>query len=275
VNTNEYIESGTLDLYVAGLLSTEEMRDVELKACEHPEIKTEIRSMQSSLENYAMKHAMEPPAGLKERIMKVVEGERKGDGESQGEKTKTIIREISSSKPSYSRYLAAASVVLFVVASAFAIRFAAQMNQYKDQVVELRQQQSEMQNEINTTKESLNKNQQQLTMLSDPNTVRIEMKGTPKSPESLAMIYWNKQSQTVYLDIKNLPTPPSDKQYQLWFIDPSNKPVSAGMFDVKTGEWIKMVNAPAALAFAVTLEPRGGSMNPTMDQMYVIGMVNS
>ena len=89
------------------------------------------------------------------------------------------------------------------------------------------------------------------------------------------MIYWNKQSQAVYLDIKNLPPPPSDKQYQLWFIDPSNKPVSAGVFDMKTGEWMKMVNAPAALAFAITLEPLGGSVNPTMDQMYVLGTVSS
>ena len=66
VNTKEYIESGTLELYVAGLLSVEELRDVELKACQYPEIKTELQSLQSSLENYAMKYAMQPPVGLKE-----------------------------------------------------------------------------------------------------------------------------------------------------------------------------------------------------------------
>jgi anti-sigma-K factor RskA len=271
VDTREYIGTGTLELYVAGLLSVEEMRDVELKACQYPEIKTVLESLQGSLEKYANKYAMQPPPGLKERIMKVVEGE----GESERGKTKTIVREISPPRQFSPWFLAAASVVLLIVASIIAFRYASQVTQYKQQVAQLTEQQSSMQKEMEATKESMTQYAQQLAMLSDPNTVKIAMKGTPKSPESLAMIYWNKQSQTVYLDIKNLPPAPSDKQYQLWFIDPSNKPVSAGVFDMKTGEWIRMVNAPAAVAFAVTLEPRGGSVNPTMDQMYVIGMVSS
>jgi anti-sigma-K factor RskA len=269
LDTREYIESGTLELYVAGLLSVEEMRDVELKACQYPEIRTELESLQTSLEKYAFKYAMQPPPGLKERIMKAVEGE------GERGKTTTIVREISSSRQSTGWYLAAASVALLVVASIIAYRYASQVTQYRQQVAQLTEQQSSMQKEMDSAKESMSKYNEQLAMLSDPNTVKIAMKGTPKFPESLAMIYWNKQSQSVYLDIKNLPPAPSDKQYQLWFIDPSNKPVSAGVFDTKTGEWIKMVNAPAAVAFAVTLEPRGGSVNPTMDQMYVIGMVSS
>ena len=271
MNIKEYIESGTLDLYVAGLLSTEEMRDVELVACQYSEIKTELQSMQSSLEKYAMKHAMQPPIGLKERIMKVVEG----DGTSEGAKTKTIVREISSSKPSYSRYLAAASVALLIVAATFAIRFASQVSQYKQQVADMSQKESAMKSEMDSAKQTLTSRQQQLAMLSDTNTMRIAMKGTKNSPSSLAMIYWNKESKQVYLDIKNLPNNPTDKQYQLWFIDPSGKPVSAGVFDLATGQWLRMVDAPAAVAFAVTLEPHGGSVNPTMDQMYVIGKVNS
>ena len=271
MDTKEYIETGTLELYVAGLLSVEGMRDVELKACQYPEIKTELESLQASLEKYAFKYAMQPPPGLKERIMKAVEGER----EDNRGKTKTIVREISSSRHAAPWYLAAASVALLIVAAIIAYRYGSQVTQYQQQVAQLTQQQSSMQKEREATRESMNNYSQQLAMLTDPNTVRIAMKGTPKSPESLAMIYWNKQSQTVYLDIKNLPAAPSDKQYQLWFIDPSNKPVSAGVFDMKPGEWIKMVNAPAAVAFAVTLEPRGGSANPTMDQMYVMGTVSS
>lgn len=270
MDTREYIESGTLELYVAGLLSVEEMRDVELKACQYPEIKTELESLQGSLEKFAIKYSMQPPAGLKERIMKQI-----GEGQTEQEKTKPIVREISSSRQTSPWYLAAASVALLIVAAIIAYRYASQVTQYQQQVAQLTEQQSSMMRKLDTTEEALSKYNEQLAMLSDPNTVKIAMKGTPKSPESLAMIYWNKQSQTVYLDIKNLPAAPSDKQYQLWFIDPSNKPVSAGVFDMKTGEWIKMVNAPAAVAFAVTLEPRGGSVGPTMDQMYVIGMVSS
>jgi hypothetical protein len=34
-----------------------------------------------------------------------------------------------------------------------------------------------------------------------------------------------------------------------------------------------MTNATGATAFAVTLEPRGGSVSPTLDQMVVVGAV--
>ena len=262
MDTRDYIESGTLDLYVAGLLSVEEMRDVELKACQHPEIKTELESMQSSFEKYAMKYAMLPPAGLKEKIMREI------GATGMAEKSKTIYRDISSSKGSLTKLFAAASVALLIVAAGAALYFSSQANKFKDQVAQLTQQQSADQTVLKDTKE-------QLAFLTDPNTVRIPMGGTPLSPQSLAMIYWNKSSKSVYLDVKSLPENPSDKQYQLWFIDPSNKPVSAGVFDAKTGEWLKMIDAPDAVAFAVTLEPRGGSVNPTMDQMYVIGKVSS
>jgi hypothetical protein len=72
------------------------------------------------------------------------------------------------------------------------------------------------------------------------------------------MIYWNKQSQNVYLDIKICLAAPFWINSTSYGLIDLPKPVSAGVFDMKTGEWIKMVNAPAAVAFAVTLEPRGG-----------------
>ena len=238
------------------------MRNVELKACQYPEIKTELETMQSSFEKYAMKHAMVPPSGLKEKIMREI------GATGMAEKSKTIYRDISSSKGSFTKLFAAASVALLIVAAGAALFFSSQSNKFRKQVAQLTQQQLSVQNALNETKE-------QLAFLTDPNTIRIPMGGTPLSPQSLAMIYWNKTSQSVYLDIKSLPENPPDKQYQLWFIDPSNKPVSAGIFDAKTGAWLKMTDAPDAVAFAVTLEPRGGSVNPTMDQMYVIGKVSS
>jgi anti-sigma-K factor RskA len=48
-----------------------------------------------------------------------------------------------------------------------------------------------------------------------------------------------------------------------------------GVFDV-AGDMtslLKMKTTGKASAFAVTLEPRGGSKNPTMEQMYVIGQI--
>lgn len=265
MNTQDYIQSGTLDLYSAGLLSIEEMRDVELNACMYPEIKTELLTIQSSFENYAQKYSMAPPTWMRERILNAIEE----NFESQSATSSSnVIAMKPVAKNNSMLWLAAASVALLVVVGGIALKFSSQITEYQNQVAQL-------QNDLKGNKESLNINEQQLAFLSDVNTVHVAMKGTAKSPESLAMIYWNKNTKVVYLDVKNLPAAPTGKEYQLWFIDSSNKPVSAGMFDSKTG-MLQMTNATDALAFAVTLEPMGGSVNPTMDEMYVIGnVVNS
>src|SRR5689334_21018493 len=136
METREYIESGVLDLYAAGLLSVEEMRDVESMACQHPEIKTELQTIQSSLESYAMKHAMEVPAGVKERIMKTIEG---STAEPQAASGRVVSMQSRNRTMSW---VAAASIALLIVAGAMAIRYSSQVNQYKQQVAELSQKQS-------------------------------------------------------------------------------------------------------------------------------------
>ena len=78
------------------------------------------------------------------------------------------------------------------------------------------------------------------------------------------------------LDMADLKLPANDKdhQYQLWALV-GGKPVDLGVFDKtatdSTIDMKEMKSLALAQAFAVTLEPRGGSVNPTMDQMMVVG----
>ncbi len=71
--------------------------------------------------------------------------------------------------------------------------------------------------------------------------------------------------------IGNMPQTASDKQYQLWaLID--NRQVDLGVFDIKKeGLLVKMKNVHNAEAFAITIEPRGGSPTPTLEAMSAIG----
>ena len=99
------------------------------------------------------------------------------------------------------------------------------------------------------------------------------LKGTPVSPSSYVTVYWDTTSKDVYLMVNNLPKPASDKQYQLWALI-NGQPVDLGMLQYeggKTHPLVKMKGVQHAQAFAITLEPKGGSPNPTMDQMYVVG----
>ncbi|MEO6167960.1 MAG: anti-sigma factor [Chitinophagales bacterium] len=284
MNTKEYIESGVLDLYVSGLLSIEEMRDVEMKSCQNADIKTELVSLQSAMERFAFKYAVSPRPEVKEKVMKAIQVKSETakivslsdkTTEKQLPSSEDKVKDIHSLKPVMLQLLIAACVVLLAIMSGIAFYFSNQFNQSQEQVAQLEEQQSGISRQVDNLQLALNQNVEKVQLLTDANTVRVTMKGTDKSPASIALIYWNSESKVVYLDIKALPPAAADKQYQLWFIDPKAGPVSAGVFDVKTGEIMKMINAPAAAAFAVTLEPRGGSINPTMDQMYVMGTVNS
>ena len=77
-----------------------------------------------------------------------------------------------------------------------------------------------------------------------------------------------------YLDVIDLPAPPTNKQYQLWAIV-DGQPVDMGVFDnavgVKTFEAVPFI--ANAQAFAVTVEDIGGSPTPSLETMVVIGNV--
>ncbi len=108
----------------------------------------------------------------------------------------------------------------------------------------------------------------------DPNVKIVRMPGLEKAPDSEVTALWNQQTNEVLLDVQNLPTPPTGKQYQLWTIV-DGKPVDMGMIDDNfRGRLLRMkASSPNAAAFAITLEDDGGKSSPTMEEMVVMGEV--
>lgn len=89
-----------------------------------------------------------------------------------------------------------------------------------------------------------------------------------EAPQANAKVLWDTNERRWVIYIFDLPTPPSDKDYQLWYVTANSK-ISAAVF--RTNEQgrtvLKLTLPPEALAglasTAVTLEPRGGSPQPT------------
>jgi anti-sigma-K factor RskA len=113
-----------------------------------------------------------------------------------------------------------------------------------------------------------------MNVIQDPKVLKVTMPGTKAFPTALATVFWNRESQQVYLKVNNLPEPAADKQYQLWAIV-DGKPVDMGVFEM--GDTVnllqKMKITGKAQMFAVTLEKKGGAASPTMEQMYVAGKI--
>jgi len=100
-----------------------------------------------------------------------------------------------------------------------------------------------------------------------PRTRIIAMVGD-ETPQANAKVVWDTNAQKWAIYIFDLPAPPSDKDYQLWYVT-KNAKISAAVFrtDEQGRTVLKLTLPPDALAdlaaTAVTLEPRGGSPQPT------------
>jgi anti-sigma-K factor RskA len=100
-----------------------------------------------------------------------------------------------------------------------------------------------------------------------PRTRVIAMVGD-ETPQANAKVFWDTNAQQWAVHIFDLPAPPSDKDYQLWYVT-QNAKISAAIFrtDEQGRTVLKLTLPPDALvglaATAVTLEPRGGSPQPT------------
>lgn len=119
--------------------------------------------------------------------------------------------------------------------------------------------------------------QQINAVLSSPQHSVITMKGLEAAPDATAAIYWDRQ-QNRWVVSAGLPPAPAGKVYQLWMVTADAK-ISAALIEPNPrGHGFVVVDAPANVgqmqAAAITLEPQGGSPQPTMP-IYVLGKVNA
>jgi mannose-6-phosphate isomerase-like protein (cupin superfamily) len=81
-NISEYIESGILEMYVLGITSPEESREVESMAQKHPEVRSELNTISKNLELYSELHAVKPSPTIKPFLMASIDySERLKKGE--------------------------------------------------------------------------------------------------------------------------------------------------------------------------------------------------
>jgi anti-sigma-K factor RskA len=307
MNIQAYIESGILEEYVLGTVSSQEKQEVECMSHIYPEIKEELMRTESALEQYALKYQTPPPASLKETLfaqMNFDEVSKADPAEPDATDVSALaeadeehvikilpVREEYKEEPSLSaRSVAAdtestgATVIYpawakFAVAASilFALLFgwsALQMSELKVQNEALAANSEDMKSDMDVMKRYAEYNQTLAGLYRNPAYKVVRMAGLEKSPQSAVAAIWNTKTNEVLLDVQNLPAAPQGKQYQLWTIV-DGKPVDMGVLDPEFGNKVlKMKQAnPGAAAFAITLEKSGGSPNPTMEDMFVMGKV--
>lgn len=265
-----YIESGILELYVLGDVTAEERAEVEAMALKHPAIKAELSEIERSLELYADENAVEPTENLRDRILNSLVTNLSDDRTFPSREARVEDNIISIKRAESSntyKYAFAACLALLIISVAALISVYNKLQQSNTLLVSLQNQNQHFANRVNLM-------DRELSIFHDPSFKLLKLQGTPKSPSSAITVAWSPVKKKVMIDMANANMPVNDKdhQYQLWALV-GGKPVDLGVFDADTTskDMKEMKSIASADAFAVTLEPRGGSQNPTMDQMMVIG----
>lgn len=267
LNAKDYIESGILELYAAGGLSEQERKEVESMVEQYPEVRAELMEIEKAFEDYARAHAKEAPAHLLDSILQSVDAAPEVQREAKTIKMNTG----PAARQNWLRYLAYAASILLFLSIGLNIYYFNSYHNASRQLSELENQNSYFANQYDVIRADYNKMESQMSVFRNPAYVAITMKGQAISPAATSMVYWDKSAGSVYVLATNLPAPAAGKQYQLWALK-DGKPIDAGVFDMK-GDLQQMKAITDADAFAVTLEPAGGSVSPTLDQLYMVGGV--
>ncbi len=282
MDIKEYISSGILEQYVLGSVSAQERQEVECLSAIYPEIKEELTDMQSTLERFAIQSEVAPPKELKDRIMDAIAEIEQVSGKQESQKPnleKPTVQKTSAKVISIGRKWAAVAVVVIVATIAVlgVLNYenqqdlASTQDELEQQKIALNEQNEELANLRQESIELAAVN----SVLTDPTTQRVQMNGTGLYPEGMAQIFWNAEDQKVLMDKGNMPAPPQGQDYQLWAIV-DGTPQSLGVYPWSASEEqpkIMLGEVESAAAFAVTLEPKGGSETPTMSNLFVIGEV--
>ncbi len=244
----DIISSGLLESYAMGLTTAAENQQVQLWVEQYPELAEELLAIQNSMEAYASAHSMQPRGSVKEKLFEQLNlnTERKAEA--------TII----SINQNRWKWIAAAAILLLAGSLAMNLFFYSQN--------------SNTQRELAITSEKLEASSRQYKQLendgqivSNPLSVPVALKGLETMPNAVAKIFWIQNTGDVFIDATQLPTVPAGSQYQFWAIV-NGVPVNGGLIvNTPSGSFHlqRMKAFGKAEAFAISLEPAGGSATPT------------
>ncbi len=285
-----YIESGVLELYVSGALTEQEMHEVERMAQLYPEVKQELDEIENTFFNFANDLHTGPRASLKDELLKNVKLQSVGQKilpkeekpvvqikaenpstETPNEEAKVL--SIVQPKTNY-RMAFAASVTLLIASLGGLIFTYTNWTSAKEELANMKVRLEESTTQYASLNTRFTEEQKLMESLRSPMVMKLKLVGQAASPQSEAMVHWDKASKKVMVDPMNLPMTDDLHDYQVWAIV-NGKPVDLGVFSPGNNDMnmyeMKTVEAPQA--FAITLERKGGSETPTMEEMYVMGKI--
>ena len=267
MDLKEYISSGILESYVLGTDSDQEQREVQCLSAMYPEIGEARQALEADMETFAQSMAQTPPVHLKASILAAIKDIAQESPLQKVSSTTNEAKTVAPAPMTVSKtnrpWMAVASLLALI---ALTVIFFINQNKQQKSMLAL-QEKMEQTESSNTQLNAMNE------WLANERTRKIQLNGTENQPDAKVAVFWNDETQDVAFKVSNLPNLADDKDYQLWAIV-DGKPTDMGVMDYKNAlaQIVKSGSKVAnAQAFAITIEPKGGSKDPTLSSMVVVG----
>lgn len=258
MDIEEIISSGMLELYVMGSLSQREAERVEEVLHEYPDVKAEIEKIEATLMQIGVENVT-----LSETVWQNITAQLQKSKKPQKIK-----------KPIGFRELSGWAAAIFCLLGVYWFWNENKSNYQQLQIIE--NEKIVLEEEILDLQSEVDESIELLTMLRSKEVKTVLLPANERvTKTAYAKVFYNTSEGTLYLDIQGLPKAPEGKVYQAWslLLDPLI-PTSIGVLDSTKDTIIKLDNIPTSEAFGITLEDEGGSETPSLDQLYVLGVVN-
>ena len=280
MDINVYMESGIIESYVLGLADSDDILEIERLRKEYPEVQQAIDDFSIAIQEQAFKNAVIPPKEIKEQLLAALNFQNPLHSKSVAPmhvahnsniNTQNQVPSIHSLNTNW-KYLAAASVMLFILSAIGNLLLYNRYTSTKNEYAALINERNTLQANNQVFQTMLQNYRSASQMMANPSVAMVQLKDPAHKKDNMTTVFWDTKTKDVYLLTNKLPAPDKNQQYQLWALV-DGKPVDAGMLDPQCTSLCKMKNIPKAQAFAITLEKVGGSPVPTMDQLFVMGTI--
>lgn len=272
----EWIESGILERYVLGQTNETETAEVENYKNLYPEVNSELAQIEANIELLAFENSVTPKSNSKKLILQALNFEvqqpTKVVEEIKIEAPEKPTIDLNPTVSSVQRWLVAASL-LALVSIGLNLFFYSKINKLSQTVAELQLEEQVQQARYASLKLQTDSVSQQNQWLASLDVQKITLNPLSDKVNKPIQVFFNKTDGKVMLNAGGIKPIPQTNQYQLWALAGGN-PISLGMFngDEKEMQWLQAVDN--AEAFAVTIEPYGGSPTPTMENLVLMGKVS-
>ena len=298
---NDRIEEELFPFYALDALTDEERAEVESYVAGNPAARARLDEAMSAVAEFVTAAPLTPDPAVKARLMARIEDEavpqspatpspqpsptRRGSTRPSATGRGSASRGFSLRDFFFGRAMGFA--VLLLLLGGFGLwRLAQQSSALRAQVTELQSTTAALQATLEATqgenqvlRRELAARDETLAQLRQPGAITIAIgDATGEHPAAVGTLTMNPTTGQAALDVANLPPLHEGTTYQAWMIV-GGVPVSAGTFAVDAAGQGHHVMPQATLgtfeAIGVSLEPSGGSEQPTPGKIVLLGGVTS